>query len=449
MFGTDAPETVYSGVEFEVSHPKRIGYKFTGWTASGSDLGDGAKYQIGQRFMAWKGESTTATVFKDLTFENDKTVTMTANWEIAEIKVLYDLNGGSGTVSGGTTQGHVGMTGFQFPTIDGGREGYKHAGWSIDKISVLSGFTDAVVSAADEDNIVTLYAVWTPQSYYIEFRSTDQDEYMRTEAFYDVSTELGTPERLGYTFKGWTSSDITSSQARYSMNEVVWLSWPDKSAANGSYVMNLSSQADKAVHLTATWEANSYRVVYSPNGGAGDAPKDSGTYKIGDAFELASTESLKGTYGNKILVGWATDAVATVPLALDTFVEGLVEKADRMNAVTLYAVWVEGSYTVSVDVGEAKPSAVPSGWELQDGKYVRSADYGTQTKDVLADWDSVVLEWDGHVFTGWKYDISSVITNISVTADYDEVKQWIIYAFVGIVAAVAIIAVVFTRLERW
>ena len=449
VFGTDAPETVYSGVEFEVGHPKRIGYKFTGWTASGSDLGDGAKYQIGQRFMAWNGESTTATVFKDLTFQNDKTVTMTANWEIADIKILYDLNGGSGTVSGGTTQGHVGMTGFQFPTISGGREGYKHAGWSIDKISVLSGFTDAVVSAADEDNIVTLYAVWTPQSYYIEFRSTDQDEYMRTEAFYDVSTELGTPERLGYTFKGWTSSDITSSQARYSMNEVVWLSWPDKSAANGSFVMNLSSQADKAVHLTATWEANSYRVVYSPNGGAGDAPKDSGTYKIGDAFELASTESLKGTYGNKILVGWATDAVATVPLALDTFVEGLVEKADRMNAVTLYAVWVEGSYTVSVDVGEAKPSAVPSGWELQDGKYVRSADYGTQTKDVLADWDSVVLEWDGHVFTGWKYDISSVITNISVTADYDEVKQWIIYAFVGIVAAVAIIAVVFTRLERW
>lgn len=449
VFGTDAPETVYSGVEFEVGHPKRIGYKFTGWTASGSDLGDGAKYQIGQRFMAWNGESTTATVFKDLTFQNDKTVTMTANWEIADIKILYDLNGGSGTVSGGTTQGHVGMTGFQFPTISGGREGYKHAGWSIDKISVLSGFTDAVVSAADEDNIVTLYAVWTPQSYYIEFRSTEQDEYMRTEAFYDVSTELGTPERLGYTFKGWTSSDITSSQARYSMNEVVWLSWPDKSAANGSYVMNLSSQADKAVHLTATWEANSYRVVYSPNGGAGDAPKDSGTYKIGDAFELASTESLKGTYGNKILVGWATDAVATVPLALDTFVEGLVEKADRMNAVTLYAVWVEGSYTVSVDVGEAKPSAVPSGWELQDGKYVRSADYGTQTKDVLADWDSVVLEWDGHVFTGWKYDISSVITNISVTADYDEVKQWIIYAFVGIVAAVAIIAVVFTRLERW
>jgi len=449
VFGTDAPETVYSGVEFEVSHPKRIGYKFTGWTASGSDLGDGAKYQIGQRFMAWNGESTTATVFKDLTFQSDKTVAMTANWEIADIKILYDLNGGSGTVSGGTTQGHVGMTGFQFPTISGGREGYKHAGWSIDKISVLSGFTDAVVSAADEDNIVTLYAVWTPQSYYIEFRSTDQDEYMRTEAFYDVSTELGTPERLGYTFKGWTSSDITSSQARYSMNEVVWLSWPDKSAANGSYVMNLSSQADKAVHLTATWEANSYRVVYSPNGGAGDAPKDSGTYKIGDAFELASTESLKGTYGNKILVGWATDAVATVPLTLDTFVEGLVEKADRMNAVTLYAVWVEGSYTVSVDVGEAKPSAVPSGWELQDGKYVRSADYGTQTKDVLADWDSVVLEWDGHVFTGWKYDISSVITNISVTADYDEIKQWIIYAFVGIVAAVAIIAVVFTRLERW
>ena len=76
-------------------------------------------------------------------------------------------------------------------------------------------------------------------------------------------------------------------------------------------------------------------------------------------------------------------------------------------------------------------------------------EYGSLTKDVLADWDNVVLSLDGHVFTGWVYNIASIVTNIDVKAGFEEVSKDLMYYFVGAVSAIGVVAFVFTRFERW
>ena len=137
-------------------------------------------------------------------------------------------------------------------------------------------------------------------------------------------------------------------------------------------------------------------------------------------------------------------------MVLDTFVEGLAEKANMANTVTLYAVWIEGSYIITIDVGDSKPSMVPSGWEINDdGKYQRDAEYGASVKEIMAEWDNVVLELDGHVFKSWKYSIGTVLTNVEVVAEFEAVSMEIMYILAVGIVAVAVVAFVFTRFERW
>lgn len=446
--GDYAPESAWYGVSVTISHPVRTGYTFAGWTAT--NLTTGAMESIGSEFVSWTGSSaSTSTVFRDLNSERG-TVVFTAKWEKATYYVQYNLNGGDGTQPEMGT-GTVGDS-FTFASGTGfAREGYTFAGWSLDGESVISNggtFTQSMAMAADDSRIVTLYAVWSPQSYTIEYRYSESDDYISVTAYYDTAVALGTPEMIGYSFAGWTSSDVSSSGARYSNDGIVWYVWPSGSAANGSYVMNLTGTSGATVHLTATWTAKEYKVVYNLNGGTADAPTDSNVYVVGDDFEMADYSVYQGTNGNKLIVGWSLDSAATVALSVDEFVEGMAQQADIANRVTLYAVWVEGSYRVSVDLDGATPSYVPGGWTLgTDGLYYRDADYGTLTRDVMADWDNVVLSKDGYTFAAWSYTVGTVVTNLTVKATFDVVHQWYIYALAAAIAAVVAYAVVVARRE--
>ena len=451
--GNYSPTKAFYGKTVTISNPSKVGYSFAGWTATG--LTSDAQYVAGDGFVVWSDGSVAAdsTEFKNLTYVQNGVVKLTATWSKATYRVQYDLNGGTGTISGGSTTGSVGDS-FTFPTISSASKvGHEFSGWSTDGIAVLkeSIFTSAMAARADENGVVTLKAVWTPISYNVEFRYMEGDTYTSTKGYFGVSLQIGEPERVGYEFIGWTSTDVKSPEALYSPDGVVWYSWPTGSdPADGCYLMSLCTVKNGTVHLTASWKAVDYRIAYSANGGAGTPPTDSKTYKVGDPLELAPITDLEGTWGNKIILGWSTDQTATVPLSLDTFVEGMAEKANLANIVTLYAVWIEGSYVVTVDIGDSKPSMVPSGWEINDdGKYQRDAEYGASVKEIMAEWDNVVLELDGQVFKSWKYSIGTVLTNVEVVAEFEAVSMEIMYILVVGIVAVAVVAFVFTRFERW
>lgn len=443
-----APTIVPYGQWIDIPDPSRLGYSFKGWKVTG--ITSDARYEMfGASQKLEDGKEVGASRFRDLNSTAGGTVTMTAVWNPVEYTVQYDLNGGSG-VPPKSEAAQVGKK-LSPGNVNSTLAGYEFSGWSLDGVAVIKEleFTSAMAKRADKDGVVTLLAVWTPVQYEIQFRNLDTEKYTSVKAYYGIAAQIGEPERTGYTFMGWTSTDVKGN-AMFSPDGTVWYSWPSSGPADGCFLRDLTSGKGAVVHLTASWSANDYRISYNANGGTGEIPKDQNLYKVGDPLKLASTESLKGTNGNRLILGWSMDQTATVPMTLETFVEGMAERANLANAVTLYAVWVEGSYKVTVDVGGSKPSMVPSGWTLgDDGRYWRDADYGTSMKEVMSDWDSVLLELEGHVFTSWSYDVGSVVTDVDVKAEFDEVRQWIIYAFTGIVAFIAIIAFVYTRFERW
>ena len=214
--------------------------------------------------------------------------------------------------------------------------------------------------------------------------------------------------------------------------------------------MSLCNTSGGVVHITASWTPIDYRIVYSANGGAGEPPVDSNIYHVGDKIELKPITGLEGTWGNKIILGWSHDPTSSTPIAIDTFVEALAEKANIANTVTIYAIWAEGSYKVTVNIGDSIPNMIPAGWSLvEKGKYSRDAAYGTSVKEILADWDTVALSLEDHVFKSWSYNLATVLTNVDVIAEFEPVSKNLIYILAGSVVVIGIIAFAFTRLERW
>ena len=105
----------------------------------------------------------------------------------------------------------------------------------------------------------------------------------------------------GYTFAGWTPSQIT----------------PDMTGAQT---------------VRAAWTANSYFIAYNPNGGSGTMEATSATY------DRESTIATNGfTWTGHVFTGWATNATGEVIYAVGQHVTNLT--AQSSGVVTLYAVW--------------------------------------------------------------------------------------------------------------
>ena len=123
---------------------------------------------------------------------------------------------------------------------------------------------------------------------------------------------------MGYTFAGWTPSQITTEMTG---NQTV----------------------------SASWTANSYSIAYNSNGGSGTMDATAATY---DAEATVATNRF--TWTGYIFTGWATNELGEVIYEAGQPVTNLTEQAG--GTVTLYAVWeplMVSSPEVSIDGGEA------------------------------------------------------------------------------------------------
>ena len=132
---------------------------------------------------------------------------------------------------------------------------------------------------------------------------------------------------IGYTFAGWTPSQITAEMTGMQT-------------------------------VSAAWTANSYSITYNSNGGDGAMDATAATY---DAEAIVATNCF--TWTGYVFAGWATNEVGEVIYAAGQPVTNLTGQAGGI--VTLYAVWeplVVSSPEVSIDgVGTISASASFSG----------------------------------------------------------------------------------------
>ena len=114
---------------------------------------------------------------------------------------------------------------------------------------------------------------------------------------------------VGYTFSGWTPSQITSDMTGAQM-------------------------------VRAAWTANSYSIAYDPNGGSGIMSPTEATY------DSQATVAANGfIWTGHVFIGWATNETGDVVYTAGQSVSNMT--AQSSGLVTLYAVWEERELTLA------------------------------------------------------------------------------------------------------
>lgn len=252
------------------------------------------------------------------------------------------------------------------------KTGYYFTGWYTDEDCTELYELDYITSD------VTLYAGFSPIEYYIAFDSNsataddygtvtgDMGEYPTD---YDMEFEL--PEcgftAKGFRFIGWQFED---SQEVYQP---------------GDDVSNLSTVDQDTVTFYALWDELDYTVSFDLNGGSGTMANE--THVGGVAKTLATYSGTKTGYTFK---GWSKTDGATSA----TYTNGQsVTLSQTDTNITLHAVWLPNSYTITFDGNKSDyPNVSGSTASL------------SMTYDVAKNLPSCGFTNTGYKFLGWDTD---------------------------------------------
>lgn len=186
-------------------------------------------------------------------------------------------------------------------------------GYVLDSLKYNDGSADTAITGSSfampaADVVVT--AVFKPISYSIGY--TMNGGNASNPATYTIETEtftLTNPTKTGYTFKGWSGTDLTGDE-------------------NQTAAIAKGSTGDRA--YTANWTANTYTVKFDANGGIGTMADQNFTY---DAAQNLTANAF--TYANKHFNGWKDSGGNSYSNSQS--VSNLTPEAN--GTVTLYAQW--------------------------------------------------------------------------------------------------------------
>ena len=307
------------------------GYRLTGW-----------------RFVGWATEPgggktyTDAQSVSDLTATTNGSVTLYAVWEANAYTVTYNANkpiGASGTVGGATSNSlHTYDTQAALTANGYSLTGWTFQGWATSPTGGTSyDDSQTVVNLTTEQGgTVTLYAVWTANTYTVTYDSNKPDgasgsvEGVTESSVHTYDTAKALTAN-GYALTGWTFGG--------------WATAPsgEKIYGDSQSVVNLTAEQGGAVTLYAVWTANAYTIHYNSAGGSG-----SGSKTITYDGALPALPLLPSRHGYNFL-GYFTEVDGAGICYYDG--EGQVEFDGNYVTVgdlTLYAYWKPVTYTVTL-----------------------------------------------------------------------------------------------------
>ena len=152
--------------------------------------------------------------------------THTAQWTPISYDIVFNANEGTGTMANQTLTYDTPAT---LTSNSFTRTGWTFTGWNTQADgSGTSYANEATVEnlSTTQDAEVTLYAQWTQNTYTVQFLDFDGTNLnTQTVAHGDDATAPADPTRTGYTFTGWSPSDLTNITAdtdftaQYSINQ--------------------------------------------------------------------------------------------------------------------------------------------------------------------------------------------------------------------------------------
>ena len=200
------------------------GYTFDGWNTQKN--GSGTAYKAGD------------------TIKLNNNVTLYAQWKKSEYTITYYLDGG--TAQGNNPTKYTASTNT-FTLTNPIKPGYTFKGWSG---TGLTGDTNKNVTVVKGSTGKREYtAHWTQDEYPITYYLDGGTAQGNNPTKYTVSTNtftLTNPIRPGYTFKGWSGTDLDGDE-------------------NTSVTVAKGSIGDR--EYTANWTINKYKIRYDLSGG--------------------------------------------------------------------------------------------------------------------------------------------------------------------------------------
>ena len=311
-----------------INAPEKTGYTFDGWTGTGLS------------------EETKSITLAKGTIDDKE---YTANWTANTYKVTYDANGGTASKTEDTATYD---SNFTLATAE--RKGYDFVGWKADNTTYQNGDWK---TAKD----ITLVAEWKIANYAITY-NLDGGNASGNPATYTINdtVTLIAPERTGYTFTGWTGTDLSGKTMSVTI--------PEGSVGAREY--------------TANWTANEYTLSFNVNGG--DALVSNSKTVVYDSRYSVPTPTRRG-YD---FVAWKTST-------------GVVYSGGNWKTagnVTVIAEWKIINYSITYNL---------------DGGSVNGANFANYTVE-----DTITLKnptKTGYTFAGWTgTDLSGKTMSVTI-----------------------------------
>ncbi|MEA4895210.1 MAG: InlB B-repeat-containing protein, partial [Oscillospiraceae bacterium] len=284
----------------------RTGYTFSGWQAGSTP------YVNGESFSATSN------------------ITLTAQWTANSYTVVFNGNGATGGSMSSQSftydESEKALTSNNFV-----RTGYTFEGWNTAPNGSGTPYADGKKVqnlTAMNNNTITLYAVWTPNSYTISFNGNGATGGSMSTQNHSYDTSLKLMENsftcLGYSFGGW-NTEADGSGLSYS---------------NKASVKNLTDVKGSNVTLYAQWTADTYSLAFNASNGLGSM--DSQSFATGDSGTVSVNRFVKPGY---TFDGWNTRSGDS---GTDYAANAALMTLDNLTDAnpTLYAKWKANSYTV-------------------------------------------------------------------------------------------------------
>ena len=287
-----------------------------------------AMTKTGYNFAGWYRESNFASLWN---FEENSVsgnITLYAKWDAITYTVVYNANGGNGNMLDSV---HVYDVARVLNNNSFARAGYEFAGWSRTETgSVEFSNQQSVINLTTTDkNIITLYAQWGENPYYVSYNANGGLGNMTASTFFfniPQHLSLNTFTRSGYSFAGWAKTDT---------GEVEF--------ADGESVSDLTTVLGNTVPLYAKWAAT---VTYDKNNTDEDSTEADPSSKIIILpLNTAGSLPVPPSRTHYTFSGWNTNAngIGTAFTA-STVVTG---------NITVYAQWTGIPYAVTFNKNNA------------------------------------------------------------------------------------------------
>ncbi len=287
-----AQQIDYNELVEEPANPTKAHYEFGGW------------YSDEELTSVWN-------------FGSDKvqgTITLYAKWTEVYHSVTFDSDGGSAVEAQSIFDGNTATA----PT-DPTRKHYTFAGWF--KAGETEAFDFATPITAD----VALTAKWDAYSYTIEYNCNGEDH-----------TDGGNPTEYKV-----TDGNVTLKDAVTSLTTELFDCWHDVSGNPVTEITpdlfdNLNGKVKITVYAIFV-QKSTVTVTFDLNGATGTAP-EALTVDGGSIISKPATDPTRDHY---TFGGWCRDKEGKTPWNFET------DKAT--SNITLYAKWIEKTYTVTFD----------------------------------------------------------------------------------------------------